>query len=33
MGLPKALSIVASIDPLSYGVDGLRAALMIQGLV
>ncbi|HTS76345.1 MAG TPA: ABC transporter permease [Bryobacteraceae bacterium] len=28
MGLPKALSIVASIDPLSYGVDGLRAALI-----
>lgn len=28
MGLPKALSILASIDPLSYGVDGLRAALI-----
>jgi ABC-2 type transport system permease protein len=28
MGLPKALSIVASLDPLSYGVDGLRAALI-----
>lgn len=28
MGLPKALSVVASIDPLSYGVDGLRAALI-----
>ena len=28
MGLPKALSIVASIDPLSYGVDGLRVALI-----
>ena len=28
MGLPKALSVVASIDPLSYGVDGLRASLI-----
>jgi ABC-2 type transport system permease protein len=28
MGLPRALSIVASVDPLSYGVDGLRAALI-----
>jgi ABC-2 type transport system permease protein len=27
-GLPKALSIVSSIDPLSYGVDGLRSALV-----
>jgi len=26
--LPKALSVVASIDPLSYGVDGLRYALI-----
>jgi len=26
-GLPKALVIVTSINPLSYGVDGLRAAL------
>ena len=26
-GLPRALDIVASIDPLSYGVDGLRSAL------
>ncbi len=26
--LPKAISIVASIDPLSYGVDGLRATLV-----
>jgi ABC-2 type transport system permease protein len=25
--LPKALGIVTSIDPLSYGVDGLRGAL------
>ena len=26
-GLPKALNILASVDPLTYGVDGLRAAL------
>jgi ABC-2 type transport system permease protein len=26
-GLPKALVIVTSLNPLSYGVDGLRAAL------
>jgi ABC-2 type transport system permease protein len=26
--LPKALSIVTSIDPLSYGVDGMRSALI-----
>jgi ABC-2 type transport system permease protein len=26
-GLPRALSIVATLDPLSYGVDGLRATL------
>lgn len=26
-GLPKALTIIAAIDPLSYGVDGLRAVL------
>ena len=26
--LPKALGIVTSIDPLSYGVDGLRGALI-----
>jgi len=25
--LPKALSIVTSIDPLSYGVDGIRGTL------
>jgi len=25
--LPKALSIITRIDPLTYGVDGLRAAL------
>ena len=27
-GLPKALSLVASFDPLSYGVDALRALLI-----
>lgn len=27
VGLPKALSVIARLDPLSYGVDGLRAAL------
>ncbi len=26
-GVPKALQIVASVDPLSYGVDGLRGAI------
>ncbi len=26
--LPKALGIVTSVDPLSYGVDGLRGALI-----
>jgi ABC-2 type transport system permease protein len=26
--LPRALGIVTSVDPLSYGVDGLRAALI-----
>lgn len=26
-GLPKALSFIVRIDPLSYGVDGLRGAL------
>ena len=25
--LPKALSVVTRLDPLSYGVDGVRAAL------
>jgi ABC-2 type transport system permease protein len=28
MNLPKAMSVVASLDPLSYGVDGLRGALI-----
>ena len=27
-GLPKALKIVARIDPLTYGIDGLRHALI-----
>jgi ABC-2 type transport system permease protein len=27
-GLPKAFVLVASIDPLSYGVDGLRGTLV-----
>ncbi len=27
MGLPKALEIVTKVNPLSYGVDGLRYAL------
>lgn len=27
-GLPKIFSIIASINPLSYGVDGLRATLI-----
>ncbi len=27
-GLPKALHLVASVDPLSYGVDGLRGTLV-----
>ena len=27
MGLPRALDIIAKIDPLSYGVDGLRASM------
>lgn len=26
-GLPKAIEIIAKIDPMSYGVDGLRATL------
>ena len=26
--LPKALAVVTSVDPLSYGVDGLRTALI-----
>jgi ABC-2 type transport system permease protein len=27
MGLPRALDIIARIDPLSYGVDGLRSSM------
>lgn len=27
-GLPKAFTIIASLDPLSYGVDGLRGTLV-----
>jgi len=30
-GLPKLFTIIASIDPLSYGIDGLRGAL-VSGL-
>ncbi|MHB1686998.1 MAG: ABC transporter permease [Ignavibacteriaceae bacterium] len=26
-GLPQAMKVVAAVDPLSYGVDGLRFAL------
>lgn len=29
-GVPKGLQIVAAIDPLSYGVDGLRGAITGQ---
>jgi ABC-2 type transport system permease protein len=29
-GLPKALALLTSLDPLSYGVDGLRTALLHQ---
>lgn len=28
IGLPSALQLVASIDPLSYGVDGIRGTLI-----
>ncbi|HEX5431556.1 MAG TPA: ABC transporter permease [Bryobacteraceae bacterium] len=27
-GLPKLLTVIASVDPLTYGVDGIRAALV-----
>ncbi|HUI79760.1 MAG TPA: ABC transporter permease [Bryobacteraceae bacterium] len=30
-GLPRLLNFIASIDPLSYGVDGLRSALIGVG--
>lgn len=29
-GLPKAMEVVARIDPLAYGIDGLRGALINQ---
>lgn len=29
-GLPKILSIIASVDPLSYGVDAIRGGLTSQ---
>lgn len=29
-GLPKIMEIIAKIDPLSYGIDGLRGALISQ---
>jgi ABC-2 type transport system permease protein len=28
VGLPKALAIVTSLDPLSYGIDGMRSVLL-----
>lgn len=30
-GLPKALAIIARLDPLSYGIDALRALLINAG--
>jgi len=30
-GLPKIMEIIASLDPLAYGVDGLRYALTSMG--
>jgi ABC-2 type transport system permease protein len=30
-GLPKAISVIASFDPLSYGIDALRALLTGSG--
>jgi ABC-2 type transport system permease protein len=27
-GLPKALALATSVDPLSYGIDGMRAVLL-----
>src|SRR2546423_12583491 len=30
MGLPRALDLIARIDPLSYGVDGLRSSMTGQ---
>jgi ABC-2 type transport system permease protein len=31
-GLPKALSILTRLNPLSYGVDGLRATISNSGV-
>jgi ABC-2 type transport system permease protein len=31
VGLPTALNVLATIDPLSYGVDGLRVSLSGAG--
>lgn len=31
-GLPKALAVIASLDPLTYGVDGMRGALIGQAV-
>jgi ABC-2 type transport system permease protein len=28
VGLPKALAIITSLDPLSYGIDGMRTILL-----
>ena len=28
VGLPKALAIVTALDPLSYGIDGMRSVLL-----
>jgi ABC-2 type transport system permease protein len=30
-GLPLAMEIITRIDPLTYGIDGLRAALINGG--
>jgi ABC-2 type transport system permease protein len=30
-GLPKALAIIARLDPLSYGIDAMRALLINEG--
>jgi ABC-2 type transport system permease protein len=30
-GLPKALEIITAIDPLTYGIDGIRHALIDNG--
>lgn len=32
VGLPKAIDTIARIDPLSYGVDGIRGALISQNV-